>query len=275
MNTGLENGLHENPDPSESSRITAKSLQSGGVSSTYIQQSDGTDLDQPFGVSGINQETVSLKCLHDLSMSIMGNRIRKTVTDASGELIATNAGQISNQAHYDGPIEQFLDGDIPPSVPTDAFFKFEITTMTAFSSTPFEIGNDLVSFLHKQTIVSLTKVKRPKFSITADVFGGGSMCTLKIRIYSQVTGRFAIEFQRRSGDSVLFNNTFRKVSRYLASHRSYIHQSQHHDRGPLQCPSLCTNPHIDDKQLQPQTIKERPPRNAAALAGSGKHAQLI
>lgn len=41
------------------------------------------------------------------------------------------------------------------------------------------------------------------------------MCTLKVRVYDQGSNRFAIEFQRRCGDAVTFNETFEKAKTFL------------------------------------------------------------
>lgn len=116
----------------------------------------------------------------------------------------------------DSRSERFEEADIPLPVPADSFFKLEATTLYGATCMPFQIGNDLLDFLEEQ-VSTLTKVRRLKFSIKADVFVDGMMCTLKIRVYSQAAQQFAIEFQRRSGDGITFNNTFQKAYQFLGS----------------------------------------------------------
>jgi hypothetical protein len=111
--------------------------------------------------------------------------------------------------------ERFQMGDVPPDPPTDCFFKFEATTQYLTSVAPFEIGNFLLDFFNKKVDAVITKVRRPKFAIKVDVFSDTVMCTTKVRVYSQGSGRFAIEFQRRSGDTISFNATYQQVCRYL------------------------------------------------------------
>lgn len=111
--------------------------------------------------------------------------------------------------------ERFQEADVPPPAPVDSFFEFEVTTLYATSHVPFEIGNSVLDFLTGQVVSTLTKVRRAKFSIKADVFVDSMMCTVKMRVYSQGSGQFAIEFQRRSGDTLCFNTIFQQASDYL------------------------------------------------------------
>jgi len=110
--------------------------------------------------------------------------------------------------------ERFQEGDVPPDLPKDCFFKLEITTQYVTSVAPFEIGNAMLFFLEAADAI-ITKVRRPKFAITADVFIDSLRCTTKVRVYSLAGCRFAIEFQRRSGDSLSFNAVYERASRYL------------------------------------------------------------
>jgi hypothetical protein len=111
--------------------------------------------------------------------------------------------------------ESFMPTDFPPPSPTDSFFKFEMTTLYVTSTFPYEIGNHLLDFLGKEAVSTITKMRRAKFSIKADVFVDSMMCSLKIRVYRQESGQFAIELQRRSGDTISFNVTFQKLAAYL------------------------------------------------------------
>lgn len=113
--------------------------------------------------------------------------------------------------------ERFQAGDAPPSVPSDSFFTLEVTTLYASCHSPFVIGNSLLDFLATQVVSTLTKVRRAKFSMKADAFVDNMMCTMKIRVYSQISGQYAIEFQKRSGDGIAFGNIFQKATAYLQS----------------------------------------------------------
>lgn len=113
--------------------------------------------------------------------------------------------------------ESFMPADFPPPSPTDSFFKLEMTTLFVASSMPCEIGNHLLDFLGTEVVSTITKMRRAKFSIKADVFVDSMMCSLKIRVYRQESGQFAIEFQRRSGDTISFNVTFQKLAAYMKS----------------------------------------------------------
>mmetsp|Transcript_35818 Transcript_35818/g.83317 ORF Transcript_35818/g.83317 Transcript_35818/m.83317 type:complete len:442 (+) Transcript_35818:93-1418(+) len=111
--------------------------------------------------------------------------------------------------------ERFLEGDVPPSTPSDPYFKFEATTVHMSSSQPWDIGNNLLDFLISKLVASITKVSRAKFAIKADLFVECSMCTVKVRTYKEGLDRYAVEFQRRSGDCVTFNKAFQQATKFL------------------------------------------------------------
>lgn len=170
--------------------------------------------------------------------------------------------------------ECFQQDDLPLPLPSDPFFKLEVTTMTAYSHSPFEIGNSLLDFFNQQVVSTLTKVRRHKYAIKADVFADSMMCTLKVRVYSQWgTGQFAIEFQRRSGDSISFNATFQKASQYLASQQQHFNleesQVPSFNFQPLQLPAGLEEQTVDEEQLQPlldMTSQSHMPRLQAEAA---------
>lgn len=116
--------------------------------------------------------------------------------------------------------ERFMESDSPPQAPSDLAFSFESTTLYTPAEggaiPPFILANRLLDFLDTEVVSSVTKVRRQKFTIKADVFVGSIMCTIKIRVYSASRDNYAIEFQRRRGDCVAFSNTFERVARYLA-----------------------------------------------------------
>jgi len=116
--------------------------------------------------------------------------------------------------------QRFMYTDYPPDLPSDSFFKLEVTTVYVLSTNPYEIGNHVLDYLQDPSVISvLTKpVRRHKFAIKADIFRGDLMCTTKIRVYNQGSNQFAVEFQRRAGDSIAFNQTFQGASAYLKKH---------------------------------------------------------
>mmetsp|Transcript_26321 Transcript_26321/g.55896 ORF Transcript_26321/g.55896 Transcript_26321/m.55896 type:complete len:443 (-) Transcript_26321:149-1477(-) len=113
-------------------------------------------------------------------------------------------------------LERFEEGDVPPTAPSDELFEFEVTTLYASCEAPHDIGNHLLDFLDTQMVSSVSKVRRKKYAIKADAFVGTVMCTLKVRVYGQERGEYAIEFQRRSGDCLTFNSAYQRAGSYLA-----------------------------------------------------------
>jgi hypothetical protein len=116
-----------------------------------------------------------------------------------------------------GTHDSFATTDTPPEVPSDPFFRLEKTTLHISSKVPSDIGNRLLHFLRAEVVSSVTKVSREKFAIKADVFIGAAMSNLKIRVYSEGCGTYAVEFQRRRGDGQSFDSAYRQATAYLES----------------------------------------------------------
>jgi hypothetical protein len=116
----------------------------------------------------------------------------------------------------------FHETDFPPTIPSDTFFKLELTSLHVTSLMPADIWNELLTFFGEQLLSVVTKVTHSKFAIKADVIVDMMTCSVKTRIWHLGTGRFAIEFQKRSGDSICFNNTFQKAILYLSTRLNVV-----------------------------------------------------
>mmetsp|Transcript_11915 Transcript_11915/g.28444 ORF Transcript_11915/g.28444 Transcript_11915/m.28444 type:complete len:293 (-) Transcript_11915:217-1095(-) len=108
------------------------------------------------------------------------------------------------------------DDPRPPEVPSDPFFALEAATLHVYSKEPASIGDQLLAYWRAQGGLADAKVSRRKFSIKADVFRESAMCALKVRVYSvNKPGSYAVEFQRRAGDTVLFNTIYQHTRQHL------------------------------------------------------------
>lgn len=111
----------------------------------------------------------------------------------------------------------------PPEKPDDPHFELQVTTVYVPATlNPQMIWSVIEGFL-KNVESSVTKVNKTKCTIKADVFVDGLMCTLKVRIYSMGDGRYAVEYQRKSGDALTFNAAYTEASSYMSAHLSDIH----------------------------------------------------
>lgn len=114
---------------------------------------------------------------------------------------------------------QLVDGDEPPSVPSGHHFQLERTTIFFSEVSPVEAGNRLLEFL-RQDGVSITKFTPKKFALKADIVSTqqtGQSFEMKARVY-KCEGRYAMEFQRRFGEGVLFNNLYQRASKSMCLH---------------------------------------------------------
>lgn len=131
--------------------------------------------------------------------------------------------------------ERFTAGDQPPMAPSSPFFSYMATTMFVSGAAPNRLANLLLDFLLIDAAAIISKVRKPKYSIKADVqtgfFGAQRLvsyhpCTLKIKLYMR-DDDCAVEFRKCSGDAVVFNDVYQKASRYLQTQASakYTFQS--------------------------------------------------
>eukprot|EP00931_Biecheleriopsis_adriatica_P103380 TRINITY_DN78223_c0_g1_i1.p1 TRINITY_DN78223_c0_g1~~TRINITY_DN78223_c0_g1_i1.p1 ORF type:complete len:431 (+),score=92.21 TRINITY_DN78223_c0_g1_i1:189-1481(+) len=116
-----------------------------------------------------------------------------------------------------GELQRFGPCHRPPATPMDSFWQFEVTTLHLKAQEPSSIGNMLLDFFTSKMIASIIKVNCHKFSIKADVFVDGMMCTLKCRTYADQGDAYAVEFQRRSGDCITFNYAYQQAVIFLKS----------------------------------------------------------
>lgn len=119
-----------------------------------------------------------------------------------------------------GP-ERFKEADAPPPMPTNPLFRLETTTVRVLPDNMggSYIGDVLLEFLDKKVVSTILKINRRKYTIKAHVFLDHIMCTLKIRVYEQPSGgTYAVEFQRRSGDAVVFGHAFCEGKKHILMH---------------------------------------------------------
>lgn len=127
-------------------------------------------------------------------------------------------------------LERFGEEDVPPAAPQDRFFKFMATTFYVPDAVePSALGNMLLDLLLIELMASVTKVRRAKYAITADISAGSfagladsgecpqigyEPCTLKIKMYAHGS-ESAIEFRRVAGDGVTFNDVYQRACRHI------------------------------------------------------------
>lgn len=118
----------------------------------------------------------------------------------------------------DSGVHRFQAGDVPPTVPADPLFRLERTTIVVNNSSSADaaaLGNGLLEHLRSEASAKVRKLSRPKFSVRAHASCGELSCELKVRVYRQRDSSCAVEFQRRSGDSVAFGGVFRRAADHL------------------------------------------------------------
>mmetsp|Transcript_33055 Transcript_33055/g.58786 ORF Transcript_33055/g.58786 Transcript_33055/m.58786 type:complete len:409 (+) Transcript_33055:86-1312(+) len=109
----------------------------------------------------------------------------------------------------------FVETDSPPSLPADTFFKLEHTSFFTSGEPAFVIGNHLLDFLYNDVVSSIKNLDKRKYCTNADVFVNNDMCSLEIHVYAHDSKRFAIEFQKLSGDAFTFYNAYQKAFHHL------------------------------------------------------------
>lgn len=128
---------------------------------------------------------------------------------------------------FKGPHHRFTKRQEGRKVPEDPFFYLERTTQFLPGVCASEAGNHVLDVLELQTMEvnndklkiesRILKVSNEKLSFRAEAFHSGRDCQMKVYIYQQESG-CAVEFQRRSGDSILFWDVYQQASEYLCKH---------------------------------------------------------
>lgn len=109
-------------------------------------------------------------------------------------------------------VEPFTEADAPPKMPSGPLATLEKTCVKISTTSAHLVGNALLDFLADHAVI---KANRKKFTIKANAFFDGVMCTLKIRVYKQEHWGFHVELQHRAGDRICFGKTFDEAESFL------------------------------------------------------------
>jgi len=99
--------------------------------------------------------------------------------------------------------------------PKDALFEYSSTTIFLSSDTPGVIGNRVLDLFCNRFTAQILKVNLEKSVVKVSLSVAGVTCVLKARIYADCNNELtthALEFQRRSGDTLIFHDVYRCVS---------------------------------------------------------------
>ena len=107
-------------------------------------------------------------------------------------------------------MEPFQLGDVPPPLSHDPLFALGASTVYLATESPHEIGNVLVKAL--SLLAEIKKINRHKFTIVAMA----GVCKLKVIVYALGSDEYAVEFQRRAGDCLLYCALFKQVKSIFA-----------------------------------------------------------
>ena len=108
--------------------------------------------------------------------------------------------------------QQQLCFGMAPNVPSMNSFALEATTLRILQEPAATLANALLYFIQDYLVAAILKVRHVKCAIKINVFNGGVMCTIKVRLYRTSAGEHAVEFQRRCGDRMVFLTTFKAAS---------------------------------------------------------------
>jgi serine/threonine protein kinase len=113
-------------------------------------------------------------------------------------------------------LTRFSGSDLPPNIPTDESFELEPTTFNVTGKEPAKLGNHLINFLSMAAGAVVTKINTKKWTVKAEVDDESGTCRFKIRIYRQGEGSYAIEFQRRAGETTALHRVFDQAVEQMA-----------------------------------------------------------
>merc|ERR1712232_145293 len=102
-------------------------------------------------------------------------------------------------------------------IPDDPLFELLSTSLALHVNSAGAVANALLEFFDGELACTVEKVSLGKFSMKIKWHSDGIWCVLKVRLYSHSSNVIA-EFQRRSGDALVFQDGYDSVAQFLTSH---------------------------------------------------------
>jgi len=153
-------------------------------------------------------------------------------TEPSAAVVNLDCCNKALESHTVPYFRRFQATDVPPGVPLNDCFRLQPTTYWLCSADAHDIANMLLDFPTAKVtttiptakvITTIIKVSHAKFSIKVKICIDGSDCVAKLRMYSKDANRaLALELQRRSGCSLVFNSFYQEVGCYLAARQKSV-----------------------------------------------------
>lgn len=144
--------------------------------------------------------------------------------------LASAASALSDGWKFVSPCEFFEPQDPVPNLPTDKHFMLSVNHVRVRTNRPHEIGICLLRFFQSarcdcdilkpelqegDCCRPTLRAGKTKYSMKALVFVQSTACILKVKVFKTPeeegvdgTTEYAVEFQRRNGDCVVFNKTY-------------------------------------------------------------------
>ena len=125
-------------------------------------------------------------------------------------------------------MDVFSDTDLPPIQEERGFHINPTTIYEIKTERPWTVGKSLLTFMSDCEYLQATsifvelqkpipsKVDKTKYNFKFLAFVGSSWCLFKVKVFRQTKyDEYIIEFQRRSGDSVAFNNLYQRSGKHF------------------------------------------------------------
>lgn len=175
-------------------------------------------------------------------------------------------------------VSQFTDSVGPP---TELACQAALTSVEINDASPTDVANFMYTFLTTAISGVVTKVRPTKFSMKAEAFYDVEncplSCALKVRIFRVAErpcerSRLVVEFQRRSGDSIAFNQIFglakQGLLRQFASHEHQLSEvaTERPAKGNAFSASVATAESDDLQPLMDMLVDRSSTEQAEAVA---------
>lgn len=171
-------------------------------------------------------------------------------------------------------LERFNATTEARDVPTEYGDYLAVTTAFARCTSTSDVANCVLDFFEGEDTMSITKVNRIKYTIKVTAFTSGMACELKVFIYKHSEDGAAVEFQRRSGDCVAFDDIYRRASQYVMTHANnrFVDEASANKEMGLPARVAFAAPAQQSEQalvplLQMASCSEAPELQAQAAAG--------
>jgi len=185
------------------------SLWPGSHGSSSAEQQQQQHQSSGSGKKGLNADSFLMSAT--MSLSMLGYQQPAASTHLEEQLIQPRLESLS--LNSPSSLQQDACFDLEPPAPKGGFVEEGSSLALSPHCKPRDVFLAVMCFLREKNLDCVPKEE--KFKLCCATYVGHEKTFFKCRIFALPVKRYLLEFQRRSGNAVLFYDLFRETARFL------------------------------------------------------------